>query len=40
LVQAKNITARLAVGDIDEETFLQESKFDLRRTLNEILSGF
>ena len=40
LVQAKNITARLAIGDIDEETFLQESKFDLRRTLNEILAGF
>jgi SNF2 family DNA or RNA helicase len=38
LVKAKHVTSQLAIGDISEEEFLDKGHFDLRKTLDQILS--
>ena len=38
LVRAKHIASQLASGDISKEDFIEEGKFDLAKTLTEILT--
>ena len=38
LVRAKHISSQLASGDISKSEFIEEGRFDLAKTLQEILS--